>query len=168
MFLTINGDTITHYSGPEWFISWTIPGQSVNLFCCGLLILPFPFHTSFYLPLIREKIAHLFNLFRELRSCCAMPAELGRIDLGDVTPHNIKLLRKVNTVVFPVSYHDKFYKVATLLTCIVCLCLSRYSPHRMCLRPGSWQSWLTSMTLWWGLSAAGSTYRVLAERFGFY
>merc|ERR1719378_337086 len=37
-------------------------------------------------------------------------AELGRIDLGDVTPHNIKLLRKVNTVVFPVSYHDKFYK----------------------------------------------------------
>merc|ERR1712012_1469630 len=39
-----------------------------------------------------------------------MPAELGRIDLGDVTPHNIKLLRKVNTVVFPVSYHDKFYK----------------------------------------------------------
>jgi hypothetical protein len=38
-------------------------------------------------------------------------AELGRIDLGDVTPHNIKLLRKVNTVVFPVSYHDKFYKV---------------------------------------------------------
>merc|ERR1712179_510147 len=31
-------------------------------------------------------------------------------DLGDVTPHNIKLLRKVNTVVFPVSYHDKFYK----------------------------------------------------------
>ena len=40
-----------------------------------------------------------------------MPAELGRIDLGDVTPHNIKLLRKVNTVVFPVSYHDKFYKV---------------------------------------------------------
>ena len=37
--------------------------------------------------------------------------ELGRIDLGDITPHNIKLLRKVNTVVFPVSYHDKFYKV---------------------------------------------------------
>merc|ERR1739848_401571 len=37
-------------------------------------------------------------------------ADLGRIDLGDVTPHNIKLLRKVNTVVFPVSYHDKFYK----------------------------------------------------------
>ena len=40
-----------------------------------------------------------------------MPGELGRIDLGDITPHNIKLLRKVNTMVFPVSYHDKFYKV---------------------------------------------------------
>ena len=42
-----------------------------------------------------------------------MPSsESGRIDLGDVTPHNIKLLRKVNQVVFPVSYHDKFYKVS--------------------------------------------------------
>ena len=40
-----------------------------------------------------------------------MSSELGRIDLGDISPHNIKLLRKVNTVVFPVSYHDKFYKV---------------------------------------------------------
>ena len=39
-----------------------------------------------------------------------MPSEVSaRIDLGDVTPHNIKRLRKVNTVVFPVSYHDKFY-----------------------------------------------------------
>ena len=34
----------------------------------------------------------------------------GRIDLGDVTPHNIKLLKKVNQVVFPIVYHDKFYK----------------------------------------------------------
>ncbi len=33
-----------------------------------------------------------------------------RIDLGDVTPHNIKLLKKVNQVAFPVVYHDKFYK----------------------------------------------------------
>ena len=33
-----------------------------------------------------------------------------RIDLGDITPHNIKLLRKVNQVVFPVVYHDHFYK----------------------------------------------------------
>jgi hypothetical protein len=32
------------------------------------------------------------------------------IDLGDVTPHNIKLLKKVNAVAFPVVYHDKFYK----------------------------------------------------------
>jgi len=33
-----------------------------------------------------------------------------RIDLGDITPHNIKLLKKVNQVVFPVVYHDNFYK----------------------------------------------------------
>lgn len=36
--------------------------------------------------------------------------ESSRIDLGDVTPHNLKLLKKVNAVVFPVVYHDKFYK----------------------------------------------------------
>ncbi|XP_046853246.1 N-alpha-acetyltransferase 50-like [Xenia sp. Carnegie-2017] len=34
----------------------------------------------------------------------------GRIELGDVTPHNIKQLRKLNSVIFPVSYNDKFYK----------------------------------------------------------
>ena len=37
-------------------------------------------------------------------------AKFTRIDLGDVTPHNIKLLKKVNQVVFPIVYHDKFYK----------------------------------------------------------
>ena len=31
----------------------------------------------------------------------------GRIELGDVTPHNIKQLRKLNSVIFPVSYNDK-------------------------------------------------------------
>lgn len=33
----------------------------------------------------------------------------GRIDLGDVTHHNLKVVKKVNEVVFPVVYHDKFY-----------------------------------------------------------
>lgn len=33
-----------------------------------------------------------------------------KIELGDVTPHNIKQLKRLNTVVFPVSYNDKFYK----------------------------------------------------------
>lgn len=32
------------------------------------------------------------------------------IELGDVTPHNIKQLKKLNTVVFPVTYNEKFYK----------------------------------------------------------
>lgn len=31
------------------------------------------------------------------------------IELGDITPHNLKQLRVLNTVVFPVSYNDKFY-----------------------------------------------------------
>jgi len=30
--------------------------------------------------------------------------------LGEVTTHNIKQLKKLNSVVFPVSYNDKFYK----------------------------------------------------------
>lgn len=33
-----------------------------------------------------------------------------QIDLGEVTQHNIKVLKKVNQVVFPVVYHDNFYK----------------------------------------------------------
>eukprot|EP01135_Chromosphaera_perkinsii_P008133 Nk52_evm1s1133 gene=Nk52_evmTU1s1133 len=33
-----------------------------------------------------------------------------RIDLGDITPHNIKQLKLLNSVVFPVSYNEKFYK----------------------------------------------------------
>ncbi|OXA63684.1 N-alpha-acetyltransferase 50 [Folsomia candida] len=34
----------------------------------------------------------------------------GRTALGEVTTHNIKQLKKLNSVVFPVSYNDKFYK----------------------------------------------------------
>ncbi|ESN92633.1 hypothetical protein HELRODRAFT_108045 [Helobdella robusta] len=34
----------------------------------------------------------------------------GVIELGDVTSHNIKQLRRINEVVFPVVYNDKFYK----------------------------------------------------------
>lgn len=32
------------------------------------------------------------------------------IELGDVTVHNIKQLKKLNQIVFPVHYNDKFYK----------------------------------------------------------
>ncbi|GFR87975.1 N-alpha-acetyltransferase 50 [Elysia marginata] len=34
----------------------------------------------------------------------------GRIELGEVTQHNIKQLKRLNQVVFPVTYNDKFYK----------------------------------------------------------
>ncbi|ESP02179.1 hypothetical protein LOTGIDRAFT_212711 [Lottia gigantea] len=34
----------------------------------------------------------------------------GRIELGDITQHNIKQLKRLNQVVFPVTYNDKFYK----------------------------------------------------------
>ena len=32
------------------------------------------------------------------------------MELGEVTPHNIKQLKRLNQVVFPVSYNAKFYK----------------------------------------------------------
>ena len=32
------------------------------------------------------------------------------IELGDITVHNLKQLKKINQFVFPVSYNDKFYK----------------------------------------------------------
>ena len=38
----------------------------------------------------------------------------GRIELGDVTPHNIKQLRKLNSVIFPVSYNDKVRPIVIL------------------------------------------------------
>ena len=34
----------------------------------------------------------------------------GVTELGDITVHNIKQLKRLNQVVFPVVYNDKFYK----------------------------------------------------------
>nr|CAB3264180.1 N-alpha-acetyltransferase 50-like [Phallusia mammillata] len=33
-----------------------------------------------------------------------------RIELGAITQHNIKQLKRLNQYIFPVSYNDKFYK----------------------------------------------------------
>ena len=70
-----------------------------------------------------------------------MPSDLGRIDLGDITPHNIKLLRKVNTVVFPVSYHDKFYKVSDTRFVLFVACLS-YVNIQTCISKDN-RDWIT-------------------------
>lgn len=37
-------------------------------------------------------------------------AKPGRIVLGDLTHHNVKQLKLLNTTIFPVSYTEKFYK----------------------------------------------------------
>ena len=37
-------------------------------------------------------------------------ARSSQMELGDVTPHSIKQLKRLNQVIFPVSYNDKFYK----------------------------------------------------------
>ena len=34
----------------------------------------------------------------------------GIIELGDVTVHNVKQLKRLNQAIFPVVYNDKFYK----------------------------------------------------------
>jgi len=41
---------------------------------------------------------------------CFLPYKRATIELGDVTPHNLRQLTRLNQVVFPVSYNDKFYK----------------------------------------------------------
>lgn len=33
-----------------------------------------------------------------------------KLELGEITHHNIKQLKRLNSVVFPVSYNEKFYK----------------------------------------------------------
>lgn len=33
-----------------------------------------------------------------------------RIELGEITYHNIKQLKRLNQYIFPISYNDKFYK----------------------------------------------------------
>ena len=35
------------------------------------------------------------------------PLLFSRIELGDITPHNLKQLKKLNSVVFPITYTDK-------------------------------------------------------------
>jgi hypothetical protein len=35
---------------------------------------------------------------------------MGVVELGDITSHNLRQLKKLNQIVFPVSYNDKFYK----------------------------------------------------------
>lgn len=34
----------------------------------------------------------------------------GRVDLGDITKHNVRLLKRLNQAIFPVSYNERFYK----------------------------------------------------------
>jgi len=33
-----------------------------------------------------------------------------RVDLGEITSHNIKQLKRLNQHIFPITYNDKFYK----------------------------------------------------------
>ena len=37
-------------------------------------------------------------------------ARLGRVELGGITQHNIKILKRLNQMIFPVNYNEKFYK----------------------------------------------------------
>lgn len=35
---------------------------------------------------------------------------VGRVELGDITTHNVKLMRRLLQSIFPVNYNEKFYK----------------------------------------------------------
>ncbi|KAH0628612.1 hypothetical protein JD844_009970 [Phrynosoma platyrhinos] len=54
--------------------------------------------------------AEYFQLVKGLQQLVQSRVKCSRIELGDVTPHNIKQLKRLNQVIFPVSYNDKFYK----------------------------------------------------------
>ena len=41
---------------------------------------------------------------------CCQCCYRGRTELGDITVHNIKQLKRLNQVVFPVTYNEKFYQ----------------------------------------------------------
>lgn len=36
-----------------------------------------------------------------------------RVDLGEITSHNIKQLKRLNQHIFPITYNEKFYKVCS-------------------------------------------------------
>jgi ribosomal protein S18 acetylase RimI-like enzyme len=41
---------------------------------------------------------------------CVYLCSRGVIELGDITVHNVKQLKRLNQAIFPVVYNDKFYK----------------------------------------------------------
>ena len=60
--------------------------------------------THFHVDLSINQILLSYFFFFFFLSC------RGTIELGDITSHNIKQLKRLNQVVFPVTYNDKFYK----------------------------------------------------------
>lgn len=54
-------------------------------------------------------IAHNPTYHRLFRSGSSIITNRASIELGDVTAHNIKQLKTLNQVVFPVSYNERFY-----------------------------------------------------------
>uniref|UniRef100_A0A3B3SQM9 N-alpha-acetyltransferase 50 n=1 Tax=Paramormyrops kingsleyae TaxID=1676925 RepID=A0A3B3SQM9_9TELE len=68
-------------------------------------------------PAVRALRTAVISHHLQLHECCVQNGFAAgnviyssRIELGDVTPHNIKQLKRLNQVIFPVSYNDKFYK----------------------------------------------------------
>lgn len=83
------------------------------------------------------------------------------IELGDVTPHNLQQLKRLNQVVFPVSYNDKFYKdilEAGELAKLGNSIQSTFSNQpRLLTFPSPFSLQLITMTLWLERCAAAST-----------
>ena len=64
--------------------------------------------------MLTDIYTHTYDIFIYLNNTwnnrCIYETYRSKIELGDVTPHNIKQLKLLNQVVFPVSYNEKFYK----------------------------------------------------------
>ena len=55
-----------------------------------------------------------------------------RLDLGEITPHNVKQLKLINQMIFPVSYSEKVSMGLCVCVC-VSVCLSLSPPLSLCL-----------------------------------
>ena len=59
-------------------------------------------------PSLLQELVQIARYSFKVMSPSIMTSE--RIDLGDVTCNNVGQLRKLNQVIFPVNYGDKFYQ----------------------------------------------------------
>uniref|UniRef100_A0A1I7UAH1 N-terminal methionine N(alpha)-acetyltransferase NatE n=1 Tax=Caenorhabditis tropicalis TaxID=1561998 RepID=A0A1I7UAH1_9PELO len=61
------------------------------------------------LPKKKQQIVPMIRKFDENGKALRTIAGNGQVFLGEITPHNIMQLKRLNEAVFPIAYNDKFY-----------------------------------------------------------